>query len=73
MTKKDYELIARALKGSLDKVKAIEAREQAIGVLGEGESLAPYRVIFAITHELADLFEEDNPRFNRDRFTDASY
>jgi hypothetical protein len=63
MTKKDYEAIAKSLVFSehmgLDRTKNLDWRV--------GYNTA----INFVANELAVVFEDDNPRFDRDRFLEA--
>lgn len=56
MTKKDYELIARALKRAHENVNGGQTVE-------DGAKLA--------AEYLADALAQDNPRFDRERFLTA--
>lgn len=61
MTKKDYEAIARTVRGSLEAISATELPHTA-------------SVREAIKHTAVDLsriFAADNPRFDRARFLKA--
>ena len=58
MTKKDYELIAGALKDVHNRVK-----------IGTVES--SYDTLSDVIATLASELEHDNPRFDRDRFLTA--
>lgn len=60
MTKKDYELIAKALSTSLGT-----AQEFA-------KLYTPEEAVTLAIHVIADALEKDNPRFNRGRFVSAS-
>lgn len=58
MSRKDYEVVAATLKDSY--VFALRTRDHAAT-----------GVLHALTFNLADAFEKDNPRFDRERFVRA--
>jgi hypothetical protein len=59
VTKKDYELIAKAIRAG---------KEEHERFFGEG----PHSQVLAFTGLLADAFAADNPRFDRRRFLEAT-
>lgn len=60
MTKKDYELIAKALRHALGTVEIF------------GDAYTPEEVVSLAIHVTADALERENPRFDRKRFISAS-
>jgi len=59
MTKKDYELIAKAIYGSLIQSGSLEWQDRFI---------EQHRIT---ARHVANALERTNPRFNRDKFMDA--
>lgn len=59
MTKKDYELLAKAIYGSLIQSGKLEAQDHYI---------EQFKIT---TWHVADALERNNPRFDRDRFISA--
>ena len=59
MTKKDYELIAEAIRDGIHEHKR---------VFGE----PPHHHVQVLTERIADALARDNPRFQRRRFLDAA-
>ena len=65
MTRKDYEAIAEILRQHRQHIE-------------EAESLLPFPTAYAISHldliegSFIELFESENPRFDRARFLSAS-
>jgi hypothetical protein len=66
MTRKDYIVIAAALKAAHIKIVEVEAglSEHTVEELGEGVNYA--------TDYIADALAKDNPRFDRARFLEAA-
>lgn len=60
MTKKDYELIARALSTALGTIEIF------------GHAYTPEEAVSLAIHVTADALEKTNPRFDRKRFISAS-
>ena len=61
MTYKDHGEIALILKSHLQTADGIE-----LPIKSEDDH--PYHFLTALVEDIADYCEEDNPRFNRDRF-----
>lgn len=59
MTRKDYVIIADSIKGSINYEQSFNNNQAAVSALR----------FLALT--LSSSLEEDNPRFDRDRFLDA--
>jgi hypothetical protein len=64
MTRKDYEAIAAALREYREDLR----REHASTMLGRHK----LDTVEDVTEILAEIFAADNPRFLRDRFTQAA-
>jgi hypothetical protein len=62
-SKKDYEAVAEAVKEV--RVRFTEDPRSAAGPAGEA--------VFQLTIRLADIFEADNPNFDRFRFLEATH
>ncbi len=60
MTRKDYELIAKALKSRMDNALGLSAAYR--------KTISPAEVVGMVACELADELGQDNPRFDRSRF-----
>jgi hypothetical protein len=71
MTKKDYELLAKALSDSSLRVKDRERRHRGNGWLGEQEQLDPFLAWCEIVQGVMNSLEQDNPRFDKNKFMDA--
>ena len=65
MTKKDYIVIAKMLKDINESVG------NKVG--GKGLTTNQKLVFNAIVYGLGNIFIEDNPNFNREKFTNAIY
>lgn len=63
MTRKDYIVIAAALKAAHIKIVEVEA-EHTVQELGDGVNYA--------TDYIADALAKDNPRFDRRAFLEAA-
>ena len=55
MTRKDYELIAKAIKTQVELSRTFDEKGEELAVLN-------------IARDLADALTRENPRFDRDRF-----
>lgn len=64
MTRQDYEAIALALHAYRNDIR----REHGDTILGRHQ----LDTLDDVTEILADIFAEDNPRFVRERFTQAA-
>lgn len=64
MTRKDYVAIAKAFKAEADSA----LRDTG----GAGHGRMVYGYLCAVAVNVADVFEADNPRFDRDRFIKAA-
>lgn len=62
MTRKDYKLIAEAIKIALDSIGCGDSQE---------EFNVWHSAIGSVAHGIAMSFAEDNPRFDQERFLDA--
>ena len=58
MTRKDYQRIAEAIRFHLDMANSTGERE------AEGR-------LYGVIADLAETFEKDNPRFDREKFKQA--
>lgn len=56
MTRKDYEAIARSVKNTMEVTK---------------KSLPAHAAVYSVVQNLCEVFEQDNPRFNAERFIAA--
>lgn len=61
LTRKHYHSIAEIFKQNLEEIKPIDSMLAQYG----------WACIACVAEELADYFEKDNPRFDRDRFLEA--
>lgn len=65
MSKKDYQAIARAFyKTKVDYVGTADSPRTR-------NALDPQALLADLTWELCDILAADNPRFSRERFTEA--
>jgi hypothetical protein len=72
MTRKDYELIARTLKAYADADALTRQQcEQAGRELNMADDSMHYR-LKSIADSLANVLQQDNPRFNRETFYKAA-
>ena len=60
MTRKDYEALAQAIHGALNWDGG-----------NPWASSSQYRYTVRVAHNIADMLEQDNPRFDRGRFLKA--
>ena len=60
MTKKDYELIAKAIREGADQHRAAFLEE-------------PSGQVLVLVERIADALASDNPRFNYNRFISAAW
>ena len=71
MTRKDYTALAATLNAQLTVIDDIEARDKRDG-RNRPEAMAFGRLAVAgMAERMAQVFEADNPRFDRDRFFKA--
>ena len=71
MTKQDYEAIAKVIHGNIEQVLLFPPSD--VPYQGEGVGLHESCAIQldTLVHELALVFERDNPRFNWDKWEAA--
>jgi hypothetical protein len=70
MSKQDYIKFAKMIKGQVNAVQSMRSGEimnASNPIFHDGYSVA----IFNTAHNMADIFAEDNPNFDRDRFLKA--
>jgi hypothetical protein len=76
MTRKDYELIARAIRIYADADKSGEAAQQATTghykYIQSDTDKARQSRLQALALTLSDSLKQDNPNFNRDTFLKAA-
>jgi hypothetical protein len=64
LTKKDYELIALAIKKERDVIRDFDEDDPALIVI-------KHDVIYNLTHRLSIVLKVDNPRFDVSKFKEA--
>lgn len=72
MTKKDYELIADAIRKGYEKSLMKEAERREKGTLEKDQNLEPFQALCYIVNEVTNALEKDNPRFARQMFSDRA-
>jgi len=64
MTRKDYQAIAEAIN---------KARENELAMGASGDWLQGVEVtLSSVAHQLCKIFEQDNPRFDSNKFLNAA-